>query len=231
MQFAEEHGRVLIDAGVHGSFDHDKRWCTDEDCIVVVAEHPELGMVGGCRLQLGKPGILLPFELHLKHTESSFVDKFGPLLRSDSAELCGLWVAQRFSGHGVPWFLTAAAVAISTQLPIETMVCFAAEYSMDYACRNGFTCFRDVGDHGGFTFPTPDIKSYMLVNSDPISLHYALTEERQRLISLRLNPNQSRIELMKGRPFEVFYCLKLPQKVIPMHPPMSDENDLKRRTA
>jgi hypothetical protein len=231
MQYAKEHGQVLLDAGVLESFDQDHSWCMDEDCIVVVAEHPELGMVGGCRMQLSSTGTQLPFEVHLKKYDDKLKEKTSALVNTNSAELCGLWVAQRFAGHGLPWYLTASAMAITIQLPVDSVFCFAAEYSMDYACRNGFIRFRDVGDQGCFPFPTPDIKSYLLVNPEPISLQFALQEERQRLVSLRLSPNQMRLEQLKGRPFEVYYSLKIHNKVIPIHPQQLDAVDLKRLSA
>ncbi len=102
---------------------------------------------------------------------------------------------------------------------------------MDYACRNGFLRMLEVGEGGAFTFPTPGIRSFALINKEPIGLGYARTEERQRLISLRLNPNQARVELMKEKPFEVFYSLKLQQKVIPFQSYLSREEQARRRSA
>jgi hypothetical protein len=229
--YVEEHARVLRDVGVLDSLPQDHGWCLEDDCIVVVAEHPTLGMVGGCRLQMAKPGRPMPFELHLRPLEEHLTTKTAGLLSERCAELCGLWVAHRFAGHGLPWFLTAAAVSLAIQLPVDSLVCLAAEYSMDYACRNGFIRMLEVGDGGAFTFPTPDIRSFALINNEPIGLGYARMEERQRLISLRLNPNQARVELMKEKPFEVYYSLKLQQKVIPFQPYLSREEQARRRSA
>lgn len=229
--YVEEHARVLQDVGVLESLPQDLDWCMQVDCIVVVAEHPTLGMVGGCRLQMAKPGRPMPFEKHLRPLDELFVAKTEGKLADRCAELCGLWVAHRFSGHGLPWLLTASAVSLSIQLPVDSLVCLAAEYSMEYACRNGFIRMLDVGDGGAFIFPTPDIRSFALVNNEPIGLGYARTEERQRLISLRLNPNQARIEHMKGKSFEVYYGLKLQQKVIPFLPYLSRTEQARRRSA
>ena len=201
--------------GVLDSLPQDNGWALDEDCLVVIAEHPVLGMVGGCRLQMAKPGRSLPFEIHIQPLQKELDGTPVDLLSEKCAELCGLWVAHRFAGHGLPWYLTAAAVSLAIELPIDSLVCFAAEYSSDYACRNGFIKMLSIGDQGAFTFPTPDIRSFALINNEPIGLGYAGTEERQRLISLRLNPNQSRVEKMKDVHFDVHYCLKLQQGVHP----------------
>ena len=102
---------------------------------------------------------------------------------------------------------------------------------MDYAIRNGFVKMTEVGMAGQFIFPIPSIRSYALINREPISLQHARSVERQRLISLRLNPNQVRLEPIKGQLVEVAYSLKLDQKVIPISQVLNDEARVARRSA
>jgi hypothetical protein len=229
--FLHEHAQVLRDAGVLDALPHDPSWCDDEDCIVVVAEHPTLGMVSGCRIQLNKPDRPLPFMKCLLPIIPDLDSKAACSMAHEPAELCGLWVAHRFLGHGMPWLVTAAAVSVMSQVNIARTLCLAAEYSMQYALKNGFRILHDIGENGSINFPVPGIRSFALVLNDPIHLSAACEVERQRLISLRLSPARTRVETLKGRPFEVYYDLKLRQRVIPLSPASRNEFDQKRRSA
>ncbi|GEM_PF-856730 len=230
-RFLGEHQRVLQDAGVSSALPSDDSWTYEDECAVITAEHPTLGMVGGCKIKLVKSGRQLPFEKHLLPLETDLRAKANDALLEGGSELCGLWVAQRYAGHGLPWYLTAAATSIASQLSVRSIVCLAAEYSMDYAIRNGFVKMTEVGMAGQFIFPIPSIRSYALINREPISLQHARSVERQRLISLRLNPNQVRLEPIKGQLVEVAYSLKLDQKVIPISQVLNDEARVARRSA
>lgn len=102
---------------------------------------------------------------------------------------------------------------------------------MEYACRNGFRPVKEVGVDGGLAFPIPSICSYLLVNSDPIGLRSASDRERYKQFSLRLTPDQRRIEQPKEQPIEVQYLLQLPQRVIPIHPKEAPNQGTRRKSA
>jgi hypothetical protein len=229
--FAFEHAQVLRDVGVIDALPQDTSWCDDESCIVVVAEHPELGMVGGCRIQLAKEGIPLPFVRSLAPLVPNLHEQAVQLLGKGSSELCGLWVASRFTGHGVPWLVTSAAVAVLNQIEVGTVLCLAAEYSAQYAMRNGFQIQPQVGSQGSVAFPIPSIRSYALALTDPFYLSAASTSERQRIISLRIKPSQHRTEWLKGSAFDVYYDIQLRQRVIKLTPPGPDQEAAARRSA
>lgn len=229
--FVAEHAQVLRDIGVLEALPQNTSWCDDEDCIVVVAEHPELGMVSGCRIQLASQDAQLPILSSLAPLVPDVEAKLDHLLGSRTAELCGLWVAHRFARQGVPWLVTAAAVAVLNQLEVETIFCLSAEYSSPYVIRNGFKIQVHVGSNGAIEFPIPGIRSYALALTDPIQLGSANLAERQRLISLRITPSQLRQEWLKARPFEVYYDLQLRQRVIPLTPPGADPSRAERKSA
>jgi len=231
MRFVEEHRSVLTDIGVANILPKDVSWASDEATIVIVAEHPTLGMVGGCKLQFADKKERLPFFLHLTPIDPDIATKFNHLVTGACGELCGLWVAHRFSGHGVPWILTSAAISLSTQTDIQSFVCLSAEYSMEYACRNGFRPVREIGQDGSVEFPIPGIRSYPLVNTDPIGLRTASDRERYKQLSLRLSPDQRRVEQPKGEPVEVQYMLQLPKRVIRLDPGRNELSPEQRRTA
>jgi len=231
VRFTEEHRRVLTDIGVADVIPHDLSWTEDDATIVIVAEHPILGMVGGCRLQFAVDKVQLPFFQHLSLIEPDIITKFGDIIPGACGELCGLWVAHRYARHGLPWILTSAAISVSTQTNIGSFVCLSAEYSKEYACRNGFKCMTHIGDNGALPFPTPDIRSFPLVNTDPIGLRSATDRERYKQFSLRLTPDQRRIEQPRDAPVEVQYILKLPQRVIRLNPKVTEDPKQQRRIA
>lgn len=216
-RFVEEHRSVLSDIGVAEILPKDMSWASDESTIVIVAEHPTLGMVGGCRLQFAGSTERLPFHQFLAPIEPDVLAKVAGHISGECGELCGLWVAHRFTGRGLPWILTSAAISVSTQTEAQSFICLSAEYSMEYACRNGFRPVKEVGQDGGIAFPIPTIRSFLLVNNDPIGLRCASDRERYKQFSLRLTPDQRRIEQPKDLPVEVQYLLKLPQHIIPLH--------------
>jgi hypothetical protein len=230
-RFVEEHRSVLSDIGVAEILPPDTSWAEDESTIVVVAEHPVLGMVGGCRLQFSDKKESLPFHQYLSRIEPDVLDKVDPHLSGPCGELCGLWVANRFTGRGLPWLLTAAAISVSTQTEVNGFVCLSAEYSMEYACRNGFRPVKEVGHEGRVAFPIPTINSYLLVNNDPIGLRSASDRERYKQFSLRLTPDQRRVEQPKEEPLEVQYLLQLSQRVILFNPNRNLDQQAQRRSA
>lgn len=230
-RFIEEHRRVLTDIGVADVIPNDLSWTEDEATIVIVAEHPALGMVGGCRLQFADDKARLPFFQHLIPIEPDIVAKFGNIIQGACGELCGLWVAHRFAGHGLPWILTSAAISVSTQTDVGSFVCLSAEYSMEYACRNGFQRVTHIGNDGALPFPIPGIRSFPLVNTDPIGLRSATDRERYKQFSLRLTPDQRRVEQPKGATVEVQYMLKLPKRVIRLNPKVRALPQHQRRIA
>jgi hypothetical protein len=213
-----EHTRVLEDIGVTSALRLDFSWCLDPETVLILAFHESLGMVGGCRIQYGYDLKNLPIYKHLLPFESDLDKKLGEPGDERCFELAGLWVAHRFSGHGLPWLLTAAAVSVLNQINAERVYCFAAEYSLDYATKKGFEVLENVGSHGMVDFPIPGIKSYVLLNRSTAALRSAHDMERDRLVGLRLSPDQVRTETIKDRSIEVVYRLKLPQRVISLVP-------------
>jgi hypothetical protein len=230
-RFLEEHGRVLKDIGVDPFLPKDTSWLERDSTILIVAEHPRLGMVGGCRLQFAEELDQLPFYAYLAPIEPNLYSKVVDRSIGSFGELCGLWVAHRFHGRGLPWLLTSAAISVSTQTPASSFFCLSAEYSQEYARRNGFQPVEAIGVKGGVPFPIPTITSYLLLNTDPVGLRSALDRERYKQFSLRLTPDQRRVEQPKDEPIEVQYLLKLPQRVIPIATELVNGGFAKRRSA
>ena len=207
IRYVAEHARVLEDIGVYQALKMNYEWCSDPDSVVVVAEHEQLGMVGGVRLQLSRPGAPLPFENLLSPLDEDIKSTLSLLQPYGNAEICGLWNAHRFAGRGVPMLLTTAAVSMASQLGLRSIISISASYTIDYLIRCGFSCMKNLGSEGEFAFPAPYIRSYAMINMDLITLEAAEPAQRHRLIGLRMHPTQHRAEVPKRIPLHVEYQL------------------------
>jgi hypothetical protein len=204
-----EHIRVLSDIGVTSVVKPGIEWCSDPDVLVVVAEHEQLGMVGGFRIQLDKPGIMLPMEKALVSIDPRICDELSRLRMNGNGELTALWNAHRFAGKGVPFLLMSTLVATAIQLPLDHLTILVSNYMESYASRNGFKAFRTIGAEGKFNYPIPGFESYAMVLEDVRLLEHLSLEDRHRIISLRIRPVQTRAEQPRSAMLEVHYDLQL----------------------
>lgn len=208
------HRKVLADIGVTNVLTAAETWCEDDNTYVLVAEHAEFGMVGGLRLQVDDGENDLPMMSAIR----SMDPRIGPVMRKlaphGNAELCGLWNSKEIAGRGLPNILGFAAVALASQIGIQSMVGFVAHYTLRYALKVGFTIMEDVGDGGVFSYPVPNIKSIALVIPDVLVLENAPTRYRQQIMSLRIRPDQVRHETITTMPLEVVYRLLLDRKIL-----------------
>lgn len=209
-EFLLEHRKVLTDIGVDQLVATEETWMTDPNCFVIVARHSTEGMVGGIRLQLAVPGVDLPMVAAIEKTCPQVHEAMDELLPWGNGEVCGLWAAHRFLGKGVPALLSKAVTAISVAAGARRMVCFVAHYTQKYPAKNGFVVMENVGDNGFFpSYPIPRITTIAMVNPDTMLLDHATNEHRLSIYSLRLRPEQTRIESYGECSLEVQYSMRI----------------------
>ncbi len=210
LEFLREHRQVLADFGIAKVSSNNTEWLSDRDCIVIVAMHDQLGMVGGIRLQRSHEGKPLPMERSLLGMAPGVMDEIAALRPYGVGEVCGLWNANRFAGYGVPVLLSHAITAVSLPAGMKRMVCLVAHYTEKHPRTNGFVRMTAIGQGG--TFPKYPIESHTavaMVNPDTTLLPHTTETHRQVLFSLRLRPDQVRMESPAGKPLEVHYSLRL----------------------
>ncbi|MBK9060285.1 MAG: hypothetical protein IPL81_10570 [Flavobacteriales bacterium] len=207
-EFKVEHAKVLEDFGILNVTKCSGEWHLDNDCHVIVAMHPLLGMVGGIRLQLDHAGSKLPMELAVGGQDPRVGEFLSGIRELGNGEVCGLWNASRYANMGVPVLLSQAVTAISVKAGMKRMVCLVAPYTKRHPSNNGFVMVEEVGDNGAFAYPRPDFKGIVMVNPDTHLLSYAHPLQRAVLMSLRLRPVQTRIEQPGRAPLEVRYLLQ-----------------------
>jgi hypothetical protein len=215
-RYVNEHVRVLEDFGVTQVIRNDE-WVNDPHCHVLIAEHPSLGLVGGIKVMRALPGRSLPMQTAIHSMDPRIEVILSELESEGNAEVCGLWNSNGYAGRGIPLLLSIAAVSLANQLGLHTMCCFVAHYTLRHALKAGFTVMDGVGDGGTFTYPIPDIRSIAMVIPDVITLDMAMPAFRERILSLRLRPEQNRVECPSGIDLDVKYELLLDHKILDLH--------------
>jgi hypothetical protein len=215
-QFIAQHRKVLEDFGIAHVNTNTDSWVTDPDVYVIIAEAPGQGMVGGLRLELANDLRRLPMVEALEKLDGRIGRSVSKWAEGGCAEICGLWNSNQYAGRGLPTLLGYAAVAIANQVGVRSLVCLIAHYTLRHALRVGFTIMEDIGEEGTFTYPIPSIKAIALVMPDAILLNHAQNRHRLPVLSLRMRPNQVRIEQPAHEPIMVHYALQLDSLLIDM---------------
>ncbi len=208
IRYIHEHARVLQDIGVSSALKLDYAWCLDPESTIIAAFHETLGMVGGVRIQMGRKGQPMAMEKAIGQLDPEFHGTVAPLIDDGTAELCGLWVAHRFLGHGLPKLLVPAGVAVASQLQIKSLLTFAAEYTLQLTVDSGFSRMKEVGLNGEFLYPIASIRSYAMAINDLFMLGHSPMEKRKDILSLRLRPEQDLFVQPKNTMLHVQYALR-----------------------
>jgi len=229
-RFLREHRRVLEQFGITNVSTNTDTWCSDPETYVITAVTEDDRMVGGIRVEVQRDRPL-PIADALRKLDPKVESVLAGLTADGTAEVCGLWNASEYNAKGLPNLLSLAAVSIANQLRIQTMVCLVAHYTLRHALRVGFTIMEDVGDGGTFTYPIPSIKAIAMVIPDVRSIDQASVANRKNLMSLRLRPDQTRVETPAQTPFDVRYQLLLDRTVLSLVPYKKIEEEWLRNCA
>lgn len=217
-EFIAQHRRVLEEFGITNVTTNTEEWMSDPDTYVIVAHSSIHGLVGGIRVEVDKGRRPLPIQTALVKLDPAIKASLSILRHQGNAEICGLWNANRYNSRGLPAMLAMAAVSIANQVGLRTVVCLVAHYTLRHALRVGFTIIDEVGDGGTFTYPIPSIKAIAMVVPDVTTLASAPPSSRKQLLSLRIRPDQERVEVLNGVPVRVSYRLCLDSNVSEHHP-------------
>lgn len=213
-EFLKEHRMVLADFGISNVTTNNEAWMHDPGCYVIVAQHATMGMVGGIRLQLDHPGSPLPMAEAIRKRDPRIDEALAEIQPYGNGEVCGLWNAHRCNGKGIPVLLSQAVTAISVAAGARKMVCFVAHYTQKHPARNGFVVMDQIGDHGYFPkYPIDRIIAIAMINPDTVLLEHASLAQRQLIYSLRLRPEQIRVEQPGSFPMEVTYQMRLTSNI------------------
>jgi hypothetical protein len=160
-------------------------------------------------VEVDKEGKALPIEDALIKLDPNIHMTLEKLRFAGNAEVCGLWNANRYAARGLPAMLAFAAVSLANQVGLKSLVCLASHYTLRHALKAGFTIIEDLGDGGTFDYPIPSFKGITMVIPNVITLDTATDPFRNQLLSLRLRPEQKRIEVLNGKPTLLDYRLRI----------------------
>lgn len=191
------HMGVLVDYNVIKITSYNKSWMKNPSAYVLIAENETTGeMIGGIRVEVAKGPFPLPIETAIGKMDSRVYDLVERLaINGGVGELCGLWNSKTVKGVGISFFLTRAAIAIVKQLRFRTMVGICAEYTLKMFTDVGFEINPNLGVNGEFPYPDERYitRSLGILNAE--SLETANAYDKERILGLRNNLIQTRVEV------------------------------------
>lgn len=213
-EFLAQHRKVLEDFGITNVTTNNEDWTSDPNTYVIVALSNTNGMVGGIRVEVDHGTRELPIHSALFPHDHRIAPALAALREAGNGEVCGLWNANKYASMGLPAMLAFAAVSLGNQIGLRSMVCLVAHYTLRHALKSGFTIMEEIGNGGTFTYPIPSIRAIAMVIPDAIALSTAPLEHRRNMMSLRLRPEQERIEVLGTVPTRCVYQLCIDKKVL-----------------
>jgi hypothetical protein len=217
-EYLKGHMQVLIDYNVMKITSYNQTWINNPSVYVLTAELSDTGqMIGGIRVEITKGDIPLPIENAIGKLDPKIydlVEKYG--IEGGVGELCGLWNSKEVKGFGVSFFLTRAAISLINQINFKTLVGICAEYTLEMFTNVGFEIDQSLGNNGEFPYPDERYITRALGILNAETLKTAAPFDKEIILSLRNNPQQTRIEIGSKGSVEVKYDLivKNPDQLI-----------------
>ena len=205
--FIEGHVSVLKDYGITNITTNNNSWIFNPNvyCVVALLENE---IVGGIRIQISDEHTLLPVEEAISKMDKGIHDIVLKYRNSGGVgELCALWNAKKIAGIGISTLLTRAGISIINQLNFKTLMGICANYTLNMFRNVGFKEDKSIGNNGEFNYPNSDYIAWVLGIMNAETLDSASEYDKERMDSLRSNPNQIKIEEGSKQKIEIQYEL------------------------
>lgn len=212
-RFADGHANVLLSYGIKQVTSSNTSWFTDPYVYVVMVESVcGKNTFGGARLHLKNSDYKLPIETALEQLDPNISKIINPQLSLKTGELCGLWNTKGMSGSGLSAMLIRTGVAkagifIAEKYNLQSIYTLSAPWTKHMVENIGFEVEKSLGENGTFAYPKPDLIATLLKLKDVKSLEKALPLEKDKILSLRVNPIQKCTEDSPIGAIEVEYDL------------------------
>lgn len=209
-RFKQGHEQVLIDYGITNITTNTFEWMNNPNVYGVVAINKATEeVVGGIRIQISDEQTPLPVELAVRKMDPQITEIVKNFRENGGvAELCALWNAKSVAGLGVSALLTRASIAATIQLNFQTLMGICADYTLKMFNRVGFRVNANLGKSGKFNYPNENYIAQVLGIMNAISLDTAHEYDKQRMLSIRKNLEQTYIENEGKTDIQVDYKLK-----------------------
>ena len=198
-KFVEGHSRVLDAVGIKKVTSSNNDWAYNPGAFVILVESDDgQRVLGGARIHVAGGNQPLPIEAAAGYMDPKIYDLISTYSDNGIGEVCGLWNSIEDAGFGIgSVFLIRAALAISDQIGLDTMIAFCSPFTTGIACNYGFLVEKSVGNQGTFYYPKNDLLATVVLQKDAPNLSHASELETERIFDLRKNPVQ--ITMEKGR--------------------------------
>lgn len=210
--FLEGHEHVLTSIGVTKVTSSKDEWTRNPAAFVLIVESLDRTKVyGGARIHVAGGTQPLPIEQATGAMDDSVFDLVYQYAQEGTGEGCGLWNSREIAGYGIgSIFLTRAAIAISTQIGINSLFALCAPYTVKLTECVGYTFETSIGNNGTFYYPKLDLLATTMLLRDLNELSNASEENKDAILQLRNNLNCVRIEVLRKKQIEIHYELKIP---------------------
>lgn len=212
-KYVEGHMDVLRSFGITMITSANTEWFHDENTYVITIQQPGNNEIisGGARVQLVSKNYPLPIEKALSKFDPNIHKMVSKLSSNGTGELCGLWNSREVAGLGLgARYLGWIGIAISTQLKLNTLFALCAPATVKSSVKMGFLVETSLGNNGTFYYPKEDLIATAAVVNDVPTLSTAGIEERNKIMDLRKNPVQNKIELgPRGQVMNINYNLEI----------------------
>lgn len=210
--FIEGHANVLTAIGVKKVTSSKDEWMFNPGAFVLIVESLDGNHVyGGARVHVSGGSQPLPIEQATGKMDSKIFDLVWKYAQQGTGEVCGLWNSREIAGYGVgSIFLTRAAVAISTQIGLQSLFALCAPYTVKMAESVGYKIEASVGNEGTFYYPKLDLIATTMLLPDVKELSMAEELERIAIDKMRNNLDITNVELLRKKEIEIEYRIELP---------------------
>lgn len=211
-RFIDGHTRVLEAVGVKKVTSSSHDWADNPASFVILVESDdEEKVLGGARIQAANGKTALPLEDAAGYMDPKVYELVKQYSIGGTGEVCGLWNSMEVAGMGIgSIFLIRAALAISEQIGLDSMLALCSPYTTRIAGNYGFLTEKSVGNEGTFYYPKLDLLATVVLQKDAPGLSNASELETNRIFDLRKTPIQIADELArKNQIVQIEYNLKL----------------------
>jgi hypothetical protein len=209
--FVEGHTHVLTSIGVTKVTSSKHEWTSNPAAFVLIVESLDGKKVyGGARVHVAGGSELLPVEQATGAMDASIYTLVWKFAQHGTGEICGLWNSREIAGYGIgSIFLTRAAVAISTQIGLQSLFALCAPYTVKMAESVGYKIETSIGNEGTFYYPKLDLLATTMILPDVATLTFATPDEREAIMKIRESQDVVRREVLRKKEIEIHYQTKI----------------------
>jgi len=210
--FLEGHEQVLSSIGVKKVTSSKTEWIDNPASFVLIVESLDRQKVyGGARVHVAGGLEPLPIEQATSSFDQGIIDLVRQYALHGTGEVCGLWNSREIAGYGIgSIFLFRAAVAISTQIGLQSLFGLCAPYTLKMAQNVGFDIIKQVGFNGTYYYPKLDLLATAVLFDDLYKMENTAPEDREAIFKLRENLDVVVLEELRKKQMTIHYEIAIP---------------------